>query len=171
MHHHVTGKQQNSKMCFVCGLKNSFGLAGSFYELDNKELVCIFTASERHQSYPGRLHGGITTAVLDETIGRAIMMHYEEMLWGVTVEFTTKFRKPIPLGVELRVVGRITSDTSRFFEGTGELLLPDGEVAATGSGKYIKMPLAKIADFNAEEQEWRVVQTERDPQTIEFGDH
>jgi acyl-coenzyme A thioesterase PaaI-like protein len=166
--HHVTGKQQNSKMCLVCGLNNPFGLKGSFYELENKELVCIITPSEMHQSYPGRLHGGITTALLDETIGRAIMIRYEEMLWGVTVEFTTKFKKPIPIDQELRVVGRITSDTSRFFEGTGEILLPDGDVAATGHGKYIKMPLEKIADFDAAEQEWKIVHTVRDPEMIEL---
>ena len=168
MLHQVAGKQQNSKNCLVCGLKNPFGLKASFYELDDKELVCIFTPTEMHQSYPGRLHGGITTAILDETIGRAIMAHYEEMLWGVTVEFTTKFKKPIPLNQELRVVGRITSDTSRFFEGTGELLLPNGEVAATGIGKYIKMPLEKIADFDAAEQEWKVVSSDRDPKTLEI---
>jgi acyl-coenzyme A thioesterase PaaI-like protein len=166
--HHVTGKQQNSKNCLVCGLKNPYGLKASFYELENKELVCMFTPAVMHQSYPGRLHGGITTAILDETIGRAIMIHYEEMLWGVTVEFTTKFKKPIPLDQDLRVVGRITSDTSRFFEGTGELLLPDGEVAATGYGKYIKMPLEKIADFDAAEQEWKIVHTERDPKTVDL---
>lgn len=166
--HYITGKQQNSRMCFVCGLKNPFGLHSSFYELENKELVCVFTPSDQHQSYPGRLHGGITTAILDETIGRAIMVLHKEMLWGVTVEFATKFKKPIPLGQKLRVVGRITSDTSRFFEGTGELLLPDGVVAATGHGKYIKMPLEKIADFDAAEQEWRIVNTEQDPKTIEL---
>ncbi len=155
-------------MCLVCGLKNPYGLKASFYELENKELVCIFKPSEVHQSYPGRLHGGITTALLDETIGRAIVMRYEEMMWGVTVEFTTKFKKPIPLNEELRVVGRITSDTGRFFEGTGEILLPNGEVAATGIGKYIKLPLEKIADFDATEQEWRVVQSEHDPKTVEL---
>ena len=167
-HHHVTGKQQNSKMCLVCGLKNPFGLKASFYNLENKELVCIVKPSDVHQSYPGRLHGGVTTALLDETIGRAIMMRYEEMLWGVTVEFTTKFKKPIPLDQELRVVGRITSDTSRFFEGTGEILLPDGEVAATGHGKYIKLPLEKIADFDAIEQQWSVVPMEHDPTSVEL---
>jgi acyl-coenzyme A thioesterase PaaI-like protein len=122
MNHRVTGKQQNSKMCFLCGLKNSFGLKGEFFELENNELVCIFKPSNEHQSYPGRLHGGITTAVLDETIGRAIMMNSKEEVWGVTIEFTTRFKKQIPLNEELRVVGRITNQTSRTFEGTGELL-------------------------------------------------
>ena len=120
------------------------------------------------RAYPGRLHGGITTAVLDETIGRAIMMTSTEEVWGVTIEFTTRFKKQIPLGKELRVVGRITSETSRTFEGTGELLLPDGEIAATGFGKYLRMPLAKIADFDPLEQEWNVVRKEQDPETIEL---
>lgn len=155
-------------MCLVCGLKNPFGLKGAFYELENNELVYIFKPTDEHQSYPDRLHGGMTTAVLDETIGRAIMLHYEEMIWGVTVEFTTRFKKPIPLNQELRVVGRITSENSRFFEGTGEILLPDGDVAATGIGKYIKMPLEKIAEFDAVEQEWQVMPGEHDPTSIEL---
>ena len=169
MKHRVTGKQQNSKMCFLCGLKNSFGLKGEFFELENNELVCIFKPSNEHQSYPGRLHGGITTAVLDETIGRAIMMkNNNEEVWGVTVEFTTRFKKQIPLNEELRVVGRITNETIRTFEGTGELLLANGEVAATGYGKYLRMPINKIADFNPLEQEWKVIKSEKDPDFFEL---
>ena len=168
LQHKVKHKQQNSKMCLVCGLKNPYGLKAAFYELENRELVCLFTPSEVHQSYPGRLHGGITTALLDETIGRAIMMNHQESMWGVTVEFTIKFKKPIPLGKELRVVGRITNESSRFFEGSGEIRLPDGEVAATGTGKYIKLPLEKIADFDAAEQEWKIVPKENDPITIDL---
>ena len=155
-------------MCLVCGLKNPHGLKGSFFELDNGELVCIVTPCEEHQSYPGRLHGGITTALLDETIGRAIMINHDDNLWGVTVELTVKFKKPIPLDKELRVVGRITSESSRFFEGTGEILLPDGEVGASGIGKYIKLPLERIADFDAEEQEWKITPKKNDPGVIDF---
>jgi acyl-coenzyme A thioesterase PaaI-like protein len=169
MKHRVIGKQQNSKMCFLCGLKNPFGLKGAFFELENNELVCIFKPSNEHQSYPGRLHGGITTAVLDETIGRAIMMkNNNEEVWGVTVEFTTRFKKQIPLNEELRVIGRITNESSRTFEGTGELLLANGEVAATGYGKYLRMPLDKIADFNPLEQEWKVMKSEKDPDFFEL---
>jgi acyl-coenzyme A thioesterase PaaI-like protein len=168
MKHRVIGKQENSKMCFLCGLKNSYGLKGAFYELENNEIVCIFTPAQEHQSYPGRLHGGITTAVLDETIGRAIMMKSKDEVWGVTIEFTTRFKKQIPLGEELRVVGRITNETSRTFEGTGELILPNGEVAATGFGKYLRMPLNKISDFDPLEQEWKVVRNETDPEIVDF---
>lgn len=168
MQHAVVRKQENSKSCLVCGLKNPFGLQAAFYELENGELVCVFTPSERHQSYPSRMHGGIAAALLDETIGRAILMRYEHAIWGVTIEITTKFRKPIPLNQQLRVVGRITSETGRSFEGTGEIYLPDGEIAATGFGKYMKLPINKIADFDEVEQEWKVNPMDTDPKSFDM---
>src|SRR5574337_544800 len=139
----VKRKQPNSRMCLVCGLKNDFGLHSAFYELSNDALLGVFRSKEEHQSYPGRLHGGLITALLDERIGRAIMIHHQD-LWGVTVEFSTRFRKPIPLGQALRVVGRITKETTRSFEGAGEILLADGSVAAQGVGRYLKQPLEAI---------------------------
>ena len=168
MKHHVERKQPNSKMCLVCGLKNPYGLKTSFLELENGDLVGLFTPMEEHQSYPGRLHGGVAAALLDETIGRAILCKYPETVWGVTVEFTTRFRKPIPIRGDLKVVGRITNETSRTFEGTGEILLPDGQKAVEGWGKYLKLPLDKIADFKFDEQEWKVVPSELDPKDIDL---
>jgi hypothetical protein len=50
----------------------------------------------------------------------------------------------------------------------GEILLSDGRVAVSGRGKYIKLPLEKIADFDFEEQEWRVVPSAADPQEVEM---
>lgn len=167
MRQRVNAKQHNSKMCFVCGLKNAFGLHAFFYELENDEILCIFTGKEEHQGYPGRMHGGVISAILDETIGRAITIR-EKDTWGVTVELSIRFRKPLPLGEELRAVGRIVKDTSRMFEGTGEILLKDGTVAVEGCGKYIKLPLEKIADFDAEAQEWKVVPAQDDPMEVVF---
>jgi len=164
----ITGKQPNSRMCLVCGLKNPFGLHTAFYELDNKELLAVFTPREVHQSYPGRLHGGIISTILDEAVGRAIMMHAEEEVWGVTIDLQVRFIKTVPLNQELRVIGRITKDSSRFFEGTGELLLEDGTVAAECHGRYFKAPLEKIADFDVEAQEWRVVASPDDPQEVDL---
>ena len=112
----VTGKQPNSRMCLVCGMKNSFGLHTAYYELDNDELLAVFLLRSEHQSYPGRLHGGIISTILDETIGRAIMMHSVDEVWGVTVDLQIRFKKPVPLDEELKVVGRITKDSSRFFK-------------------------------------------------------
>jgi uncharacterized protein (TIGR00369 family) len=149
-------KQPTSRMCFICGEKNHAGLHLNFYEQADGTILAKFAGKEHHQSYPGRMHGGVITAALDETIGRAIMMQYGDTIWGVTVELNVRFLKPVPLDTPLTIVGRITSDKSRIFEGTGELYLPDGTVAADCAGKYIKMDLSKIADFDAEREEWYV---------------
>jgi hypothetical protein len=95
-------------------------------------------------------------------------MIWHEDLWGVTISFSTRFRQPVPLDEELRVVGRVTKDARRYFEGTGEILLADGSVAVEGQGKFLKLPLNKIADFDFDEQEWRVVPAESDPEVVDF---
>ena len=167
MRQRVTAKQENSKMCLVCGLKNQFGLKASFYELENDELLAIFRPVEEHQSYPGRLHGGIATAILDETIGRAILTK-EQDLWGVTINFSTRYRKPVPLDEEIRVIGRVDHIANRYFEGSGEILLKDGSVAVEGKGKFIKLPIDDIADFDTEVQEWKVTQSPDDPEFVDL---
>ena len=167
MKHKVLRKQEISKSCIVCGYENDFGLKASFYELDNDEVFAVFKPLDEHQSYPGRTHGGISGAILDETIGRAILAK-DKNVWGVTVELNLKYKKPVPLNEELRVVGRITKDSSRLFEGTGEILLPNGEVAVTAQGKYIKMPIAKISSFENPEEEWKQVLCEDDLTEVEF---
>lgn len=168
MQHRVTRKQYNSKLCFVCGLGNDSGLNASFYETEGGELIALFVPRTEHQSYPGRLHGGLASTILDETIGRAILVGKEQEVWGLTVELNLSYKKPIPLGVELKVVARITEENSRFFHGTGEIVLPNGEIAVSGRGKYLKAPLEKIADFDPAVNDWTVVPNDDDPAVIEI---
>jgi len=167
--HNVIRKQPNSKMCLVCGLKNPFGLKTAFYELDNGELLAIFTPREEHQGYPGRMHGGMAATILDETIGRAIMVNrFDEEIWGVTIEFTSRYKKPVPLHEELRVLCRVTKNSRRIFEGSGEILLPDGTIAVEAHGRYLKIPLEQIADAKPEHLEWRVVPLSTDPESVQL---
>ena len=150
MKYKVRNKQYTSRHCFVCGEENKYGVRAKFYELDNGEVVGIFKSPMEHSGYPGRMHGGISSALIDETIGCAILIS-EPNTFAVTLELSTQFKKPVPVCTELKVVGRITSINGRIFEGTGEILLENGEVAVTGSAKYLKMPLEKIAKINLDE--------------------
>ncbi len=162
----VIAKQPNSKMCFVCGLANDFGLKSRFYELENKEIMAVFIPADEHQSYPGRLHGGIAAAILDETIGRAALKHKASDFWGVTVDFSMKFRKPVPLDREIKVIARVTQENKRTFEGTGEIILADNSVAVEGKGRYLKMDLSRITEFDFEGEEWQVIDESEDPAEI-----
>jgi uncharacterized protein (TIGR00369 family) len=165
--HRVLKKQHISKMCFVCGVKNDFGLHARFYETDANELVALINPSEQHQGYPGRMHGGIAATILDETIARSICNGKDEQIWGVTLEFKTKFRKPVPLGQELKIVGRVISEGNRSFEGTGEIVLPNGDIAVSAEGKYMKVNIDRITNDLSVNDDWFFVDSPDDPSEIE----
>ncbi|MBN2414136.1 PaaI family thioesterase [candidate division KSB1 bacterium] len=162
----VNGKQPNSRNCFVCGLSNRFGLKADFYEMEDKSLVGLFTPKEEHQGYPGRLHGGIAGTILDEAIGRVIMVT-EKDTWGVTINFEARYRKPIPLERELKVVARVTKNANRYYEGTAEIQLPNGDLAVSAGGKYMKLPIDRITAADADEEEWRVVLSDHEPDELD----
>lgn len=151
--HLIVRAQHISRMCMVCGTENTSGLHARFFELDDGELLGVFTPAEEHQGYPGRLHGGIASTLLDEAIGRAINVRHEDA-WGVTVELNFRFKKPVPLGEEVRAIARITKDSSRIFEGSGEIVLADGTVAIEATGRYLKLAIDRIAEGDFE-TEWK----------------
>lgn len=154
MKYKIKSTQNISRDCMVCGVVNDFGLKTRFHETEENEVVAVFTPQKVHQSYPDVTHGGITAAILDETIGRAIMPFYDRNTFGVTIELNVKYKRPVPYGVELKAVGRITKDSGRIFEGTGELYLPDGKLAASAEGKYMKRQLGQITDEEFVETAW-----------------
>ncbi|MGL1930673.1 MAG: PaaI family thioesterase [Desulfotalea sp.] len=158
----VKFEQYISRDCFVCGYSNNAGLHARFFILENNYMVALFKPLSEHQSYPGRLHGGISSTILDEAIGRAIMQEEDSDIWGVTMQSSVRFRKPVPLDEPIMVVCCIDKTSRRTFEGRGVLLLADGTVAVEGKGKYMNMPLAKIAEMDStSEDEWCCVKDEK----------
>ena len=154
MSHKIINSQYISKNCLVCGVENDFGLKTRFYETENNELIAVFQPLDEHQSYPNVIHGGISATILDEVIGRAIMMTTDSNTFGVTIELKVRYKKPVPLDSELKAIARITKDKGRIFEGTGELYLPNGDVAVEAEGKYMKRRLDQITDSDFAENEW-----------------
>jgi acyl-coenzyme A thioesterase PaaI-like protein len=166
IHHKVTAKQPNSRMCFVCGLSNPIGLRASFFELESASVVSLFNGTDHLQGYPGRLHGGIAAMILDETIGRSVCIEYGETVWGVTLGLETRFRQPVPLDAEVMTVASIVKNGRRSFTGVGRILLPDGTVAVEATGKYLRLPITDIADFDVEHEHWHVTPAANDPKSI-----
>lgn len=156
MSHKIKNSQNISKNCLVCGVDNDFGLKSRFYETEDNELIAVFQPLDEHQSYPNVIHGGISATILDEVIGRAIMMTTDSNTFGVTIELKVRYKKSVPLGSELKAIGRITKDKGRIFEGTGELYLPNGDVAVEAEGKYMKRRLDQITNSDFVDNEWFV---------------
>jgi uncharacterized protein (TIGR00369 family) len=163
----VIRKQNNSSRCFICGVANDKGLHTEFYELEDGTLAATAVAQSFHQSYPGRVHGGVSTALLDETIGRAINITEPET-WGVTVEINVRYKKPVPYDVPLLITGKITENRSRLFSGEGRIILPDGTTAVTATAKYMKLKLKDISEFDGVTDIWEELPRAGDPTELEI---
>lgn len=150
-------KQPNSRMCFICGERNIGGVKVSFYEMDDGTLEGRFAAQDIHQGYPGRIHGGVVSGILDETIGRTIRsLDGHEDLWGITIELKTHFIQPLPVKVDLIASASLTKNSKRYFEGKGEIYLPDGSLAVEATGSYLKYSRKQIGNLDLEREEWKV---------------
>jgi acyl-coenzyme A thioesterase PaaI-like protein len=84
------------------------------------------------------LHGGIITALLDETIGRVAFLYDK---WVQTGKIEVKFRKPVPLDQKLLITGELVRDVGRAMEMRGQIKLAEtGEVLSEAIGLFIRMP-------------------------------
>jgi len=153
-------RQPNSRMCFICGTQNPIGLK-IIFETDGECVWAQLTPRDEHQGYPGVLHGGITFALLDEVIGRAAM-ELDNSPWMMTAKAEMRFRRRVPLGEELTLMGKLTRVRSRTVEGYGEIRLSDGSVAVEAKALYIRVPESLAEQMKEQMEEemryWRVIE-------------
>jgi acyl-coenzyme A thioesterase PaaI-like protein len=147
-------KQPNSRMCFACGTENPIGLKLKFYTDGEDRCIATFHPRPEHQSYPGQLHGGLISTLVDETMGR-VLTHRN--VWAMTGRLEIKFAKPVPLDQELTIVGELTRSRSRAYEARGEIQLPDGTVLVEASGMYIRIPEERVEEAKSALDFWQVV--------------
>jgi len=122
--------------CFACGRANPSGLHLDF-DVASGSAQTRFTARREHTGYDGTVHGGIVTALLDETMGWAI---FHQGIWGVTGRLSVTFRRPVPIGEELVVSGTVTKETHRAIETHGEVRDAQGSVLAEADALFLVMP-------------------------------
>ncbi len=140
----VVEKQRNSRMCFICGLDNEMGLKAQFYSMEDKSTVSLFKFNKYNQSFPGRVHGGIITAMLDELGFRALWSYGKEG-FGVTMDLKVKYRKPVPYDEDLIARGVVTYSNSNFLKADAFIYLLDGTILSQGEMTYRILPLSTIS--------------------------
>ncbi len=124
-------KQPTSRMCFVCGRENPAGLKLEFYEDREADQVrAEITIPDEYQGYPGIVHGGIVSAILDEVSGRAVMLQEGDDRLMATLRMTVQFRRPTPTETPLTAVGWVKQVGGVGAKAAGQICLPDGTVTA-----------------------------------------
>ena len=160
----VIRKQKSGDKCVVCGFDNDSSMHIHFYVLEDNSICAPFIPTWKWCSYEGRLHGGIISTLLDETIGRAIQFEKDD-LFGVTTDLRVKFIKPTPYDKKLFIVGKILNPQKRLAIGSGYICDEDGVIYAHASGKFLQMDVKKIAEVSLTDENWKICDTH---ETIEF---
>jgi len=95
--------------CPLSGRSNPFAIEMSARR-EGDEAVVLVTLGEGHEGVPGRSHGGIVAAVLDEVNGFVTTML---KVPTVTGELTVRYHQPTPIGKQLEFRGRVVTRTRR----------------------------------------------------------
>ena len=149
--------QPNSKMCFICGLENPVGLKLRIYETEPGVVETAYTAPEYFQGYPGVLHGGIIATIIDEVSGRSLMGTAEQTRFMFTARIEVKYRKNVPIGKPLRIVGKALKDRGHSAEAWAGIYDADsGELLAEGNTVLVNVPQDRMDMSSLEEMGWKV---------------
>lgn len=152
---HAITLQPNSKHCFVCGLSNPHGLHMRFYSTGAGEVEVKYTVPVHFQGYPGVVHGGIVAAMLDEVAGR-VHMGSDPPRFMFTAKLEIRYRKNVPVGKPLRLVGKAGKDNGRVVTANSYIYDVNDDLLAEANALLIDLPKTMFENENLAELGWKV---------------
>ena len=122
----------SANRCFVCGPGNDRGL-GIRFRLDDDVCRAEFTPTESYAGYDGVVHGGILFCLLDDVMANWFYLQGKRCF---TARAEVRYRQPLPVGMPVRMEGRLLRRKSRVAVIEGKVFRQDNDdvvVEATGS--------------------------------------
>ena len=127
-------ERTRDNMCFGCGKDNPMGL-NLHFRTDENGCYTSFVPQPMHQSYDGRMHGGLISTLLDETMGNYPYMYEHKVAYTARLE--VRFRQPVRIGERVQVITKVKRRKGQLLEMTGQVVREDGTVAAEADGKLM----------------------------------
>ena len=90
--------------CFGCSPTNAYGLRMKFFT-DEKALFSWLTIAGHLCGWDNLVHGGVLAAILDEIMGWTAIHFLKK--FALTHSMTVEFHKPVHIGEQIRVEGRV----------------------------------------------------------------
>ena len=130
--------EEPGNLCFGCGSQNPQGLHLQFV-VRNSDPNAISAAATiqlgvAFEGPPGCVHGGIIATLLDEAMSK---LNRPLEVIAMTRHMEVDYLRPVPLGVELTIVGHHVRREGRKLFHTAQILGPDGKVLATSRGVFV----------------------------------
>lgn len=124
------------RVCFVCGEDNPAGLHLRFTQSEEKFIEATWQPPLTAQGYPGILHGGLVSTVLDEAMSKAVAASGVQAL---TAELKVRYRQHAPVDARYTIRGWVVTRQKRLVETEATLLGPDGQECAHAWGRFLQL--------------------------------
>lgn len=135
-------RSQGHERCVVCAPSHPLGLRVG-YHVDPAGVVhAEFPCDKVFQGYPGQLHGGVITALLDGAMTNCLFAHGIE---AVTGELTVRFLRPVLTERIAEVTARLIKTSRRLYL-LKAVLIQEHATVARAQGKFLKRPRGEPAE-------------------------
>ena len=126
--------------CVVCSRRNELGLHLAFTLLESGGVEAHFNCDTTYEGFPGMLHGGMITSLLDGAMTNCL---FAQGQIGVTGELQVRFRYPVATG-RPALVRAWSEESSPPFHVLKAELIQDQQVKARATGKFVEQTAAKV---------------------------
>lgn len=120
--------------CFGCSPRNPIGLALELRRLPGGEVCAETTFSEDYASYPGIVHGGIVSTVVDEVMGDMLALRHGMLAFSASLR--TRMLLPLRVGESYVTTARITGSGDGVVRTEADISSKDGEVHVMASAVF-----------------------------------
>ena len=134
-------------ICYGCGINNESGLHIQTH-WDGEIGHCTFVPRPEHTAFPGYVYGGLLASLIDcHSMGTAIAAMYDAEnrepgtpeITCVTGNLNVSYKKPTPIGVELKLESRIKELTEKKAIVTTDVMA-NGVICVTGEVVAVRVP-------------------------------
>jgi acyl-coenzyme A thioesterase PaaI-like protein len=132
-----TTKRIEHPDCIGCGLDNASGLALEFFMRADEGVQAEFYCSRQYQGYPGFLHGGVTSLLLDSAMTNCLFAHH---IAAVTARLIIRFLLPVAIDQPAVVRAWIREYEPPLYVLEAELE-QNGRILVRASAKFINRDL------------------------------
>jgi len=126
-------KNSQHPNCISCSSLSPIGLGLKFLVLEDGGVEATFSCPEIYQGYPGLLHGGITSMLLDAAMTNCLFSYGKA---AVTARLIVRFLFPVVIKGTAVIRARMKDFSPPLFVLEAELE-QNGKILAQGTAKFI----------------------------------
>jgi uncharacterized protein (TIGR00369 family) len=130
--------------CVLCSGSNESGLQLDFRTTGAGGVSATFECDSRFEGYPGRLHGGIVSSLLDAAMTNWLFSKEKP---AVTLRLTVRYRHPVLIG-KPAVVLAVAERSSPPRHVLKAEVVQDGQIRATAEGRFLEQPHMLVSRQN-----------------------